>query len=66
MQDVIDEIYQTHKAQLVRFARSLTRSRDAEDLVHDTFERAMAHIVQLSAMPEAKCLRPLWMSPLTA
>ncbi|OPG15474.1 RNA polymerase sigma factor [Ferroacidibacillus organovorans] len=49
----MEDLYQVHKASLARFARGLTRSeRDAEDLVQDTFERAMAHIVQLSTMFE--------------
>jgi RNA polymerase sigma-70 factor, ECF subfamily len=57
---MIEELYDTHAAGLRRFALSLTRESDeAEDLVQETFVRALAHNELLRILTPVK--RKTWL-----
>jgi RNA polymerase sigma-70 factor, ECF subfamily len=50
---LIDEFYGMHYDNLLRFARSLTRDdKRAEDLVQDTFLKALVHIITLEGLTD--------------
>jgi RNA polymerase sigma-70 factor (ECF subfamily) len=51
----IQELYDVYEAHLLRFARSLTRDTDdAEDLVQETFLKAISNMVLLQTLAEHK------------
>lgn len=51
-----EELYETYSTPLRRFARALTQDVDeAEDLVQDTFLRALCHLSAFSGMNSAQC-----------
>lgn len=57
---MIEELFDAHGAGLKRFALSLTREGDeADDLVQETFLRALAHVELLRMLPPAK--RRAWL-----
>jgi len=52
---LIEDLYNKHKAELTRFARAVSRDeKEAEDLLQETFLRALAHTVQLGGLPDYK------------
>lgn len=49
---LIDSLYETHEKELFRFARSLARKEEeAEDLVQETFLKALVHLYTLANLP---------------
>jgi len=50
---LLDEFYETHYNNLLRFANSLTRDeKRAEDLVQDTFLKALVHLTTLEGLTD--------------
>jgi len=50
---MIENLYDLHKGELERFAKSIARNeKEAEDLLQETFLRAMAHSVTLQRLAD--------------
>ncbi|MFD1676977.1 RNA polymerase sigma factor [Alicyclobacillus fodiniaquatilis] len=57
---LIEDLYYKHGAELKRFAKAIARNeREAEDLLQETFLRALSHTTQLASLPESK--RRAWL-----
>jgi len=53
---VLADLYDEHENRLQRFARQLTRdSLEADDLVQETFIRAMSHLALLEQLESHQC-----------
>lgn len=52
---LIEHLYNHHREELQRFARAMARNdKEAEDLLHETFLRAMSNAVTLGRLAEYK------------
>ncbi|HEU5138462.1 MAG TPA: RNA polymerase sigma factor, partial [Bacillales bacterium] len=51
---LVEDLYEKHSEELARFARSMANhEKEAEDLLQETFLKALTHLHKLSGLPDS-------------